>query len=213
MVALTKPDYSGPGTWADGDMLMVCNFGGGGANAGGRGDGGMTLEEYRTSYSLWALLASPIIISADLRSLALEHPDCLAMLKNKELIAISQDPAGIAGRLISQTTNASDSSSRTAARHANIVEQVFARELSGGARAVALFNRGEFPRNMSVSWGQLGLNPAVAYRVRDIWRFGRHGEYGEDVGEHANGYRALVEPHAATTIRISPPTDKSEQMR
>ena len=41
MVALTKPEYSGnsSGTWADGDMLMVCNYGGGGANAGGRGDG------------------------------------------------------------------------------------------------------------------------------------------------------------------------------
>jgi len=28
MVALTKPEYSGPGTWADADMLDVCNFGG-----------------------------------------------------------------------------------------------------------------------------------------------------------------------------------------
>ena len=50
-------------------MLQVCNYGRGGANAGGRHDGGMTLEEYRSSYSLWAVLASPIIISADLRTL------------------------------------------------------------------------------------------------------------------------------------------------
>jgi alpha-galactosidase len=202
MVALTKPEYSGAGTWADGDMLMVCNYGGGGSNAGGRGDGGMTLEEYRTSYSLWAVLASPIIISADLRTLASEHPDCLAMLKNKELIAISQDPLGMAGWLVAQATNGSDPSSRTAARHTNIVEQVFARKLSGGARAVALFNRGELSRNMSVSWSELGLNPAVGYHVRDIWA---SGEYGEDVGVHTDGYRAVVKPHAATTIRISPP--------
>ncbi len=162
----------------------------------------MTLEEYRTSYSLWAVLASPIIISADLRTLASEHPDCLAMLKNKELIAISQDPLGMAGWLVAQATNGSDPSSRTAARHTNIVEQVFARKLSGGARAVALFNRGELSRNMSVSWSELGLNPAVGYHVRDIWA---SGEYGEDVGVHTDGYRAVVKPHAATTIRISPP--------
>lgn len=54
----------------------------------------MTLEEYRAAYSIWAVFASPIIISADVRTLAREHPDCLAMLKNKELIAISQDPLG-----------------------------------------------------------------------------------------------------------------------
>eukprot|EP01047_Picozoa_sp_COSAG01_P088268 COSAG01_NODE_20691_length_940_cov_0.774078_2_plen_165_part_01 len=120
-------------------MLMVCNFGRGGANAGGRHDGGMTLEEYRTSLSLYAVLASPIIISADLRSVASEHAECLAMLKNEEVIAISQDPLGAAGRLVSQATNVSgDPSSRTAARHNNIVEQVFARELSGGARVCAV---------------------------------------------------------------------------
>ena len=61
MNALTKPEYSGPGTWADADMLQVCNYGKGGTNAGGRNDTGMTLEEYRASYSIWAVLASPII--------------------------------------------------------------------------------------------------------------------------------------------------------
>jgi hypothetical protein len=50
MVALTKPEDSGPGSWADGDMLQVCNFGKGGTDAGGRNDTGMTLEEYRASY-------------------------------------------------------------------------------------------------------------------------------------------------------------------
>ena len=80
-------------------MLQVCNYGKGGTNAGGRGDGGMTLEEYRASYSIWAVFASPIIISADLRTLAQEHPACLAMLKNEELLAISQDSLARAVRI------------------------------------------------------------------------------------------------------------------
>jgi hypothetical protein len=81
-------------------MLQVCNFGQGGSNAGGRGDSGMTLEEYRASYSIWALFASPIIISANLMTVADEHPACLAMLKNMELIAIARDPKGSAGKMI-----------------------------------------------------------------------------------------------------------------
>jgi alpha-galactosidase len=201
-------------------MLMVCNFGRGGANAGGRHDGGMTLEEYRTSLSLYAVLASPIIISADLRSVASEHAECLAMLKNEEVIAISQDPLGAAGRLVSQATNVSgEPSSRTAARHNNIVEQVFARELSGGARAVALFNRGEAPRNISVSWSELGLDPAVAYHVRDIWARSdvrryegeAHAAGGGGGHQRVGQYRATVQPHAAATIRISPASHAMEQ--
>ena len=55
------------------------------------------------------------------------------------------------GRLISQRINtSSEPFSRAAARHANIVEQVFGRPLSGGRWAAALFNRGEEPRNISV---------------------------------------------------------------
>lgn len=201
MTQLTKPRYSGKGTWADGDMLMVCNFGGGGAKAGGRHDGGMTLEEYRSSYSLWAILASPIIISADIRSLAREHPDCLAMLTNKELIAISQDELGLPGRMIRQRLNTSAPTSESAARHTNIVEQVFTRPLAGGQQAVALFNRAEAPRNMSVTWHELGLRPDAAYSVRDIWA---HNAHGEDVGVHAQGYSVVVQPHAAATLRLAP---------
>ena len=62
-------------------------------------------------------------VSADVRTLAEDHPDCLAMLKNLELIAIAQDKLGKAGRLVRQRTNSSDPSPE-AARVTNIVEQV-----------------------------------------------------------------------------------------
>eukprot|EP00041_Stephanoeca_diplocostata_P012988 m.221034 g.221034 ORF g.221034 m.221034 type:complete len:207 (+) comp19178_c0_seq10:238-858(+) len=120
MVEMTHPEYSGPGTWADADMLQVCNYGRGGPNAGGRGDGGMTLEEYRSSYSIWAVLASPMILSADLRTLEHDHPACLQMLKNADLIAISQDPLGAPGVLVYQDTNESASEGN---KTTNIVSQ------------------------------------------------------------------------------------------
>ena len=89
-------------------------------------------------------------ISADVRTLSADHPECLAMLKNSEMIAIHQDALTKPGQLARQTTNASDSRP-AAARTDNIVEQVFVRELSAGAWAVVLFNRAEGPRTIAVS--------------------------------------------------------------
>eukprot|EP00038_Savillea_parva_P010865 m.193374 g.193374 ORF g.193374 m.193374 type:complete len:481 (-) comp18907_c0_seq1:27-1469(-) len=194
MVALTQPDDSGPGTWADADMLHVCNFGQGGGDAGGRGDGGMTLDEYRASYSIWAVLASPIIISADLRTLATDHPDCLAMLLNNDVLAISQDPLGRPGWLVKQTTNATDPSP-TAARTTNIVTQVFARVLEHGARAVVLFNRAETTMDMHVTWSDVGLPDNGRFTVHNVWT-------GESAPNVASGYRGTVPPHSVLMVRV-----------
>ena len=141
-------------------------------------DGGMTLEEYRASYSIYAVLASPIIISADLRTIATEHPDCLAMLKNKELLAVHQDALAKPGALLRQRTN---SSSGNTTRTTDIVEQVFSRELAPpaagcAARAVGMFNRAEAPTNMTVTWAELGRPASGApYSIRDVWA---NNEYG-----------------------------------
>jgi hypothetical protein len=217
MVQLTKPAYSGHGSWADADMLQVCNYGKGGANAGGRNDTGMTLDEYRASYSIWATFASPIIISADLRTIAADHPECLAMLLNKELIAIAQDPLGEAGALVLQSTNVSSSSSSSSssaasssaapsapsARTTNIVEQVFVRRLSPAnhAWAVTLFNRREVPTKMTMDWNKLpGASGSHAYAVRDIWA---HNSYGANRGVHADGYTVTVAPHAVVMLKVT----------
>jgi alpha-galactosidase len=61
------------------------------------GNGKLTLGEQRTHFALWALLKSPLLIGADLRSI---NPDSLAILKAREVIAVNQDPLGVAGDLI-----------------------------------------------------------------------------------------------------------------
>lgn len=188
MVELTRPEYSGPGSWADGDMLQVCNYGEGGVHAGGGHGSGMTLAEYAASLSIWAVLASPIIISADVRTVGQRHPECLAMLLGSgEVLAISQDRLGRPGRLVHQVANASVIDSTT------IVEQIWARELEGGKVAVVLFNRAEKAREMTFSWTmwdrRLGLR-----RARDAW-------LRDVLSSVYNGtVRVSVEPHAVRVL-------------
>src|SRR4029077_9986538 len=76
--------YAGPGHWNDPDMLEV-------------GNGGMTTNEYRAHFSLWSILAAPLIAGNDLRDMKPEIHDILA---NKEVIAVNQDPLGSEGRRV-----------------------------------------------------------------------------------------------------------------
>src|SRR6202034_3402452 len=69
--------YAKPGHWNDPDMLEV-------------GNGGMNADEYRTHMSLWSMLAAPLIAGNDLRSMSDETK---AILMNKDVIAVDQDPA------------------------------------------------------------------------------------------------------------------------
>ena len=80
--------YAGHGHWNDPDMLEV-------------GNGGMTLEEYKVHFGLWALVKAPLLIGCDINTMTKEIYD---ILTNKEIIAINQDSLGIQGKKIwSQT--------------------------------------------------------------------------------------------------------------
>src|SRR5262245_50724921 len=76
--------YAGPGHWNDPDMLEV-------------GNGGMTVSEYRAHFSLWAILAAPLIAGNDLRNMQTEIQE---ILMNREVIAVDQDPLGIQGHRV-----------------------------------------------------------------------------------------------------------------
>ena len=71
-------------------MLQVC-MNGTGATPGS----GMSLGEYRAHYAVWAILASPLVLGADVRSLAADNPACLDLLRNADIVAVNQDPAGL----------------------------------------------------------------------------------------------------------------------
>lgn len=129
--------FAGPGHWNDPDMLQI-------------GNGGMTTNEYRTHFSLWAIMAAPLMAGNDLADMT---PEIRDILTNREVIAVDQDPLGRAG---GRTWKDGD-------------KEVWSRPLAGGGRAVILFNRGETAQTISVDWETLGLPSNVRLQVRDLW--------------------------------------------
>ena len=170
---------------------------------------------HRAHYSVWAVLASPLIISADLRTIKEQHPDCLALMLNPEIVAVNQDPAGLPPRLVSQRTN--QSCAACSGEHAaawrscsgdcllaqevvsssDVVAQVFARPLAHGALAVVLLNRAEDPAQLSVSWAELGLAAGAKMRVRDVTN-------QKDLPTATDTWGATVGKHDVAFIRLSP---------
>lgn len=138
--AVDRTLYAGPGHWNDPDMLAI-----------GHGDFDENhLTEARAHMSMWAIMASPLLIGYDLRD---APQPLLDILGNREVIAIDQDAAGNQGVPYRQGE-----------------AMVVVRTLSGdGARAVAFFNRGEEPVSATVDWTQLGFAPGSEASVRDVW--------------------------------------------
>lgn len=156
-------EAAGPGGWNDPDMLEV-------------GNGKMTDAEYRSHFSLWAMMAAPLIAGNDLRSMSQATKD---ILMNAEVIAIDQDPAGKQGTRI----------------RAEGGSEVWAKPLKQkGAVAVVLFNRGEAAADISASWGEVGLASAKA-KVRDLWAHA-------DLGVFTDSFKANVPPHGVMMLMV-----------
>ncbi len=153
--------YAGPGRWNDPDGLEV-------------GNGGMTEDESRTQMSLWALLAAPLLAGNDLARMS---PDTLALLTEKSVIAVDQDPLGREGDRVAREGST----------------EIWARPLAGGATAVGLFNRGDRPQPVTVSLAEIhaGGNKII----RDLW--------AEIDVQPANGaYTAHVPAHVVVLLRF-----------
>jgi alpha-galactosidase len=155
--------YAGPGHWNDADMLEV-------------GNGGMSPAEYRAHFSLWAMMASPLMAGNDIA-----HMDetTRSILLNKEVIAVDQDKLGVQGRRVWKDGN----------------REVWVKPLAGGGRALLLFNRGDAPASIRARADQLGWPAGVRAKVRDLWSH-------KDVGRWADSIEASVEPHGVAMFRI-----------
>jgi alpha-galactosidase len=157
--------YAGPGHWNDPDMLEV-------------GNGGMTTAEYRAHFSLWAILAAPLIAGNDLRNM---KPEIREILTHKEVIAVDQDPAGIQGRRV----------------HKNGDFEVWSKPLHDGSRAVILFNRGTSDAEIGVSWEDLGYPAHLSAKVRDLWQ-------AKDLGERKGTFSVTVASHSVVMVTVRP---------
>lgn len=155
--------YAGPGHWNDPDMLEI-------------GNGGMSDTEYRSHFTLWAMLAAPLLAGNDLRQAS---PATLEILTNAEVIGVDQDALGRQGTRVSQSGDT----------------EVWKKPLSNGRLAVGLFNRGDSTAEIIVRWEDLGLAGKV--RVRDLWSHA-------DLGSRGDSFSAKVPPHGVTLIRVEP---------
>lgn len=117
--------HAGPGHWNDPDMLEV-------------GNGGMTDTEYRSHFSMWSVMAAPLLIGSDLRKAS---PATFDILDNKEVIAVDQDPLGKQGTVLSSEGG----------------RWVVAKEMKDGSRTVALFNETGSAQHIATTTAAVGL--------------------------------------------------------
>uniref|UniRef100_A0A8D2L6B2 Alpha-galactosidase n=2 Tax=Varanus komodoensis TaxID=61221 RepID=A0A8D2L6B2_VARKO len=119
-------DIAGPGGWNDPDMLVI-------------GDFGLSWNQQVTQMAFWAIMAAPLLMSNDLRQIS---PQAKALLQNKDVIAINQDPLGKQGYRITKDNNF----------------ELWERPLADGAFAVAVLNRQQIggPRAFAFSTALLG---------------------------------------------------------
>jgi alpha-galactosidase len=156
-------EAAGPGHWNDPDMLEV-------------GNGGMTEAEYRAHFSLWALMAAPLIAGNDVAAM---DEVTRGILTNPEVIAIDQDARGSQGIRV-----ASDGTA-----------EVWARPLAeAGSFAVLLLNRGESAASVTARWRDVGLGDQAAV-VRDLWARADRGVFVDE-------FTAVIPAHDVAMLRV-----------
>lgn len=152
---------AGPGGWNDLDMLEI-------------GNGGMTVEEYRTHMTLWCMSASPLILGNDVRHMT---AGIKSILENREVIGVNQDSLGAQGQRVLRDKST----------------EIWIKPLSGGSMAVALFNRGSARTKIIVPWEKLGIGGPL--RLRDLWRHA-------DMAPTAAGKQLVLPGHGSVLLRV-----------
>ena len=165
--------YAGPGHWNDPDMLEVGN--------------GMTESEDRAHFTMWAMLAAPLIAGNDLRNMS---PATRAILTNRDVIAIDQDSLGVPGFAYESTLDGLE---------------VWFKPLAGGDWAMAILNRGLTPRAVTFDFRHESVGDdiskrnaefdKVTYQVRDLWA-------RRDLGTTARPLVATVPSHDVLLVRL-----------
>jgi alpha-galactosidase len=157
--------YAGPGHWNDPDMLEV-------------GNGGMTTTEYRSHFSLWAMLAAPLMAGNDLNNM---KPEIKEILTNREVIAIDQDRLGREGRRVRKEGDL----------------EIWMRPLADGSRAVILLNRGTAEKEITVNWTDVEYPAHLNASVRDLWQH-------KNLGKFTAKFSAPVASHGVVMLTLTP---------
>ncbi len=163
--------YAGPGHWNDPDMLEV-------------GNGGMTYDEYKTHFSMWAMLAAPLMAGNDLRSMDDETKE---ILTNTDVIAIDQDSKGEQARKFIDMGE----------------HEIWAKPLADGEVAVCFMNRTNDAWKLDYDWKRYTIYFAKDvsihrnnYDIYDVWKH-------KVIGQTDDQMKVEIPAHGVLMVRLS----------
>ncbi|MFH6960443.1 glycoside hydrolase family 27 protein [Flavobacterium aquidurense] len=166
--------YSGPDHWNDFDMMEVGNE--------------MNDTEDKSHFAMWCMMASPLVAGNDFRKMSKET---LAILTNKELIAVDQDKLGIQGFKYSAEDGL----------------EVWVKPLSEGNWAVTFLNRSEVAKKVNFDWKKQTIKDVdfgyeanfskTVYKLKDLWK-------NKEIGTTKKNFTADIAPHDVITLRLIP---------
>jgi len=156
---------AGCGYWNDPDMMIT-------------GMRGLSEAQNRSFFSLWCIMASPLIAGNDLRSMS---KPTIEILTNLEAIAVNQDPLGKQGHVV---------------RSDGKVSIWAGKPLFDGSQAVLAFNQGPESAEVRIKWADVGLSDKAELYARDLWAH-------KTTGPNAGGLSVNVAPNDVAMFRIS----------
>jgi alpha-galactosidase len=164
--------YAGPGHWNDPDMLEVGN--------------GMAANEDRAHFSMWAMIAAPLIAGNDLRNMTKETSE---ILTNKDVIGVNQDALGIQGFKLSVKDSL----------------ETWFKPLENGNWAACFLNRSRKPQTIDLDWKNTVVDDDVSkrnlsaantvYKIRNLWT-------NKDIGTTSKALKATIPAHDVIMIRL-----------
>lgn len=154
--------YAGPGHWNDPDMLEV-------------GNGGLSPEEEKAHFSLWCMIAAPLIAGNDLSNMTKHTTE---ILTNKDVIAIDQDKLGKEGYKILD----------------GLDFEIYQKPLENDDIAICLFNRSAKPMDVDVKWADYKITGD--YKLTNLWAH-------KAAGTTATSYKAKIASHDVVMLRLS----------
>jgi alpha-galactosidase len=158
-------EAAGPGHWNDPDMIIT-------------GMAGLSETQNRSFFSLWCMMAAPLMAGNDVRKMT---ASTIEILTNREAIGIDQDPLGIQGHIV---------------RREGQAEIWAAKRLYDGSQAVLVFNSGTAPADVHVTWPDIGSVDSAALYVRNLWTH-------QTTGPQRGGITVTVPPSDVALLRIS----------
>lgn len=173
---IKKYAAAGPGGWNDPDMLEV-------------GNGKLSEDENRAHFSLWCMMAAPLMLGNDIRKFvdgnnnAVEGNSALKIVTNKQLIAIDQDTLGKPAKRLKKVTGV----------------DIIARPLANGDTALCLFNRSAGNKNIHLNLKELLADEYLdtpqsdQYELHDLW---------SDERNTASAVSASLPKHSVKVYRI-----------